>query len=114
MSALHQESVCARFGTNCVPPQPGDKLGIALATLGNAPLNALRHKPEHGTSGWYVWGGELLSSDPDFFQPVHHSHVAEYCPALVPFFGLGPGWRVLLSSTQEDVWFDGSLLNAQS
>ena len=83
---------------------------MALDTLTAQPLNALRHQPTDGTSGWYIWGGESLSEDPEFFAPLHHAHLAEYCPALVPYLGLGPGWRVLLAPNQEEVWFDETLL----
>jgi hypothetical protein len=50
-----QQFLCRRFGADCIPPRPGTKVGIALQTLSQAPLNALRIPPptEHaaGTSG---------------------------------------------------------------
>jgi hypothetical protein len=84
--------------------------GIALHTLTSVPLNALRHPPEHGTCGWYIWGGETLSDDPTFFKPLHVSHLSEVCPSIVPYLGLAPGWRVLIAPNQEEVWFDETLL----
>jgi hypothetical protein len=56
-----QRAICARFGTTFSPPSPYEKVGIALSTLDQTPLNGLRHPPEHGTCGWYIWGGEELS-----------------------------------------------------
>ena len=106
MSAFDQRTVAARFGAEYVPVSGNDKIGVALSTLSQVPLNALRHPSSDGTSGWYVWGGAELSKDPKFFQPLHVEHLREYCPALEPYLGLAPGWRVLLAPHQEEVWFD--------
>lgn len=110
MTVISQQDVASRFGALFVPVAPLDKAGVALHTLAALPLNALRHQPVQGTSGWYVWGGESLSEDPSFFMPLHHAHLAEQCPSLVPYLGLGPGWRVLLAPNQEEVWFDPKVL----
>lgn len=106
---MEQQEICRRFGSTYVPSPESSKLGIALPTLGLKPLNALRHPSADGANGWYVWGGEL-SNDPDFFQPVHVEHLGEYCPAIKPYLGLAPGWRVQLAPGHEDVWFDPNLL----
>jgi hypothetical protein len=110
LSTDEQVQVCRRFGSQVHVPLPNAKVGIALKTLGQRPLNALRHPPEGDTSGWYIWGGENLSSDPAFFEPLHVSHLSEYCPTLLPYLALAPGWRVLLAPQQEEVWYDQSLL----
>ncbi len=107
--SAEQQSVCRRFGSDFQPPDPGSKVGIALHTLSLEPLNALRHVPEYGSNGWYIWGGEELSASPDFFAPLHASHLADHAPALIPYMGLAPGFRVLLAPGQEDVWFDPKL-----
>jgi hypothetical protein len=78
--------------------------------VGAMPLNGLRHRPEGDTTGWYIWAGETLSDDPSFFQPVHVSHLGEWCPAVIPYLGLPPGWRFLIASGHEDVWYDDTLL----
>jgi hypothetical protein len=41
---------------------------------------------------------------------MHVAHLADYCPELLPYIGLAPGWRVLLAPGYEDVWYDESLL----
>lgn len=110
LSSDQQVQICRRFGSKVEPPAPDTKVGIALSTLAQRPLNALRHPPEGGTSGWYIWGGETLSDDPEFFQPLHVSHLSEYCPELLPYLALVPGWRILLAPEQEEVWYDESLL----
>ena len=104
-----QSEICERFGSPLVPSGDDERLGIALATLSQQPLNALRHRPENGTCGWYVWGGEF-SDDPEFFQPLHVHHLSAHTPALVSYLALSPGWRVLLAPGQEEVWYDPSLL----
>jgi len=110
MSATDQRVVAARFGAEYVPVSDRDKIGVALNTLSLLPLNALRHPAPKGASGWYVWGGAELSTDPAFFQSLHAEHLREYCPTLEPYLGLAPGWRVLLAPKQEEVWFDETLL----
>lgn len=110
-SEKKQTAVCTEFGSAFMPPGPDLRVGIALSTLGKEPLNALRHPPEGAACGWYIWCGEELSDDVDFFQPLHVQHVAEYCPAILPYLALSPGWRVLLAPGQEEVWYDETLLN---
>jgi hypothetical protein len=108
---LIQRRTCRRFSTDFVEAPPSSKIGVARnARSGNWPLNGLRHPPEGDTSGWYVWAGETLSSDPEFFEPVHVSHVADLLPFVLPYLGLPPGWRFLLGENQEDVWYDAKLL----
>jgi hypothetical protein len=105
-----QRAVCVRMGTAFVPPSTLEKVGIALASLHMQPLNGLRHPPEHGTCGWYIWGGKALSDDPDFFQALHVHHLAADCPAVLPYLALPPGYRFLIAPGHEDVWEDRSLL----
>jgi hypothetical protein len=87
------------------------KVGLALATLGKAPVNGLRHPPTGDTTGWYLWAGEELEQRDDFFQPVHVEHLSELLPQVLPYLDLGPGWRFLVADGQEEVWFDASLLD---
>ncbi|MDC7700566.1 immunity protein Imm33 domain-containing protein [Vogesella indigofera] len=102
--------ICKRFNVQVEFPFPQEKVGIALVTLHLLPLNAVRHKAENGTCGWYIWGGGTLHQDPDFFQPIHVSHLDEYVPGIQKYLALPAGWRVLLAPNYEDVWFDESLL----
>jgi hypothetical protein len=106
-----QAAVCARFGVEPSGVLPEQKVGIARNVLdGLVPVNGLRHKPEGDTSGWYIWAGEQLSDDPDFFLPLHVEHLAGWCPAAIPYLALPPGWRFLVAPGHEDAWHDQSLL----
>lgn len=106
-----QAALCERFGAEFHPSQPHLKLGVALATLDQQPINGLRHPAQGDTTGWYVWGGPRLSSAADFFQPVHVAHLDEILPAIVPYLGLPVGWRFQVAVGHEDVWFDAALVN---
>jgi hypothetical protein len=108
-----QKSVCIRFDAAFEPPAALEKVGIALPTLDRLPLNGLRHRPENGTCGWYIWGGEVLSQDIDFFQPLHVCHLEERCAEVIPYLGLPPGYRFLIAPNYEDVWQDRALLLEQ-
>jgi hypothetical protein len=109
-ASTEQIEVCARFRSDVVPADPNLKVGIALATLTLLPLNAVRMNEENGTCGWYIYGGEY-SDNPEFYQPLHVAHLAKYCPQIIPYLALAPGWRVLLAPDYEDVWFDGESLH---
>jgi hypothetical protein len=109
MDITDQRGTAARFGALFLPPDTAERVGIALKTLSKLPLNALRHPPENGTCGWYIWGGEEFPGD-DLFHAMCVEHLPEHCPSLIPYLGMGPGWRVLLAPGYEDVWFDEKLL----
>lgn len=108
-----QRDTCRRFGAPYDPPSAGSKVGIALQTQGHQPLNGLRHPAEKATCGWYLWWGDTWTEDPDFFQPLHVEHLSDRCPEIVPYLGLGPGWRVQVAPGHEDVWYDPALLRTQ-
>ncbi len=91
------------------------KIGIAdNIESGIMPLNGLRHPPRGDASGWYIWAGKELSKDPNFFKPLHISHLEKYCPHILKYLGLPPGWRFLTDGSYEDVWEDSSLLKIDS
>ena len=107
-----QREVCRRYRAGYMAAPPEQTFGVALPTLdGRQPLNALRHPPERGTCGWYVWAGEEFPTGDDAFAPLHVAHVPEHCPELAPYLGLAPGWRVLLAPGHVDVWYDRTLLD---
>jgi len=92
-------------------PGSGSKVGISLnVRQGLMPLNGLRHPPEGDTCGWYIYAGEELPDRPDFFVPLHVEHLAEWSPQVIKYLGLPPGWRFLLATGYEDVWYDPALL----
>jgi hypothetical protein len=83
-----QREACRRYGAVYAHPMPDEKFGIALATLdGYQPPNGLRHPPERGTCGWYVWAGEAFPTEDDAFAPLHVAHLTEHYPELAPYFG---------------------------
>ena len=107
-----QIEICKKYGVAHYPAPPSLKVGIALNIReGAAPINGLRHPPEGDTTGWYIWAGEELSNDPDFFKPLHVEHLPEWCPNVQKYLGLPPGWRFLIARDYEDIWYDESLLN---
>jgi hypothetical protein len=109
---LEQKNICKKYGATFFESPPELKVGISLNVKnGLQPLNGLRHPPEGDTTGWYIWAGEDFSDDPDFFVPLHVKHLYEWCPKIVKYLGLPPGWRFLIANNYEDVWEDPSLLN---
>ena len=106
-----QLAVCSQFGAEYLRTAQTDKLGIAEnVRSGLLPINGLRHPPVGNASGWYIWAGDTISKEPEFFKPLHASHVTDWCPQVESFLGLAPGWRFLIAGDYQDVWFDPDLL----
>lgn len=107
-----QRAVCEKHKATFCPSPEDLKVGISLNIKdGLWPINGLRHPPQGDATGWYIWAGEMLSTDPNFFSPLHVEHLSQWCPRVQKYLGLPPGWRFLISDGYEDVWFDASLLN---
>lgn len=112
--AYAQERICLKHGVGCVAAPLHLKVGVARNVRdGVMPINGLRHAPSGDTTGWYIWAGEEFSEDPDFFMPLHIQHLISWCPAVIPYLGLPPGWRFLIGPNYEDVWEDRSLLSSE-
>jgi hypothetical protein len=106
-----QEDTCSTYGASYFPSPLHLKVGIARNVKdGLLPINGLRLRPEEGTTGWFIWAGSELSQDPDFFVPLHVSHLDEWSPRIMKFMGLPPGLRFLIADDYEDVWEDKTLL----
>jgi len=106
-----QKLICKNQGVETLYPEAEEKLGIALSTLGEKPINGLRHPVENGTCGWYLWCGEELPEDPEFFKPLHVKHIHEYLPSIEKYLALPEGYRFLVTETYEDIWFDEKIKN---
>ena len=106
-----QIEICKRFNADFMESPLNLKVGIANNVKeGIFPINGLRINPEGDTTGWYIWAGEDLSDNEDFFQPKHVEHLDTWNPLIEKFLGLSPGWRFLITNDYEDVWFDKELL----
>lgn len=108
---IAQRRLCQKFGAPFMKSRAQLKIGLSRNfEIRNYPINGLRHPPEGGTTGWYIWSGDL-SDAPDFFQPHHLYHLYEPYPELIKYLGLSAGWRFLFAPDYEDVWEDLSLLD---
>jgi hypothetical protein len=109
---IQQQKICEKYGSIFVAASIELKLGVGRDfDRFEFPLNGLRHPPQGGTTGWYIWSGEEMSREADYFQPLHAGHLVHLCPEILKFLALAPGWRFLLAPNYEDVWYDKSLLN---
>ncbi|MDQ0877847.1 hypothetical protein QFZ77_006506 [Paenibacillus sp. V4I3] len=107
-----QKAVCRKYEADFLESPKDLKLGISLNVKEDIlPINGLRIYPEGDTTGWYIWSGEELSQDPDFFVPIHVEHIDEWVPNIKKFLGLPAGWRFLIAGDYyEDIWFDPEIL----
>jgi len=101
-----QSEICEKYGSKLFGIDLNLKVGIALSTLSNEPLNAVRTEDINGTSGWYIWGGDF-SEDEDFFEPLCGVHLEKHCPQILKYLALEPGYRVMIDRNGfEYVWRD--------
>jgi hypothetical protein len=108
-----QRAICIKYGAEFFSSPPDLKVGIASNVRGGIlPINGMRHPPAGDTTGWYIWAGEVLSENPEFFKASHVAHLSEWRPVVLKYLGLAPGWRFLVASSYQDVWRDQSLLDA--
>lgn len=107
-----QMKICEKYNTEWFGSPLDLKIGVSKnLTSGTLPINGLRHPPENGTAGWYIWAGDYSEAG-DFFQPLHIQHLIEMYPDLLKYLGLPPGYRFQIDNKgYEDVWEDKSLLN---
>lgn len=106
-----QVALCVEYGAEFMESARDLKVGISLSVKeGGLPIHGVRHPPEGDATGWYIWAGELLD-DVDFFKPLHVTHLDNWCPQIVKYLGLSPGWRFLFANDYEDVWFDPAVLS---
>lgn len=113
--SLHelQISICDKYGAEFLDSPAFSKVGMSKnIKAGVLPINGVRYLPEGDTTGWYIWGGEEFSEDPDFFAPLHVSHLGEWNDLVLKYLGLPPGWRFLVTDGYEDVWFDQEVIKA--
>jgi hypothetical protein len=62
-------ALCERHNAPYVPTALDDIAGVARKVGSGVQLvNGLRHRCGE-TSGWFIWAGDELSSDPDFVWP---------------------------------------------
>lgn len=105
-----QVEICSRFGAPYVCCDFDLKVGVSMnVRSGMMPLNGLRVEPDGKTCGWYIWAGEEWSNEEGFFVPLHVQHLGEWAPIILPYLGLAPGWRFLVTTNYEDVWRDDKL-----
>lgn len=107
-----QKLLCNKFNSEFVASPPFLKIGISKNIKENIfPINGLRHPIDGDTSGWYIWRGEEFLDDDDFFMPLHIEHLTDWCPEVLKYLALSPGFRFLIAGEIEDVWEDENLLN---
>ncbi len=106
-----QKLLCEKYSSEYYGIDLEGKVGIALQTIKTEPLHAVRYLDEKGTTGWYIWGGEF-NDEPEFFQPLCVVHLHKYCPHILKYLALKPGYRIMIDRKGfEDVWFDNELIS---
>jgi hypothetical protein len=114
MDEAQMRAVCAQYGADFFPPSAGSRVGIAIQSLDQQPLNGMRIGPDGDVCGWFLWGGGEPPEEAYFYLPMCVDHLTDVCPEAVPFLGLPPGWRFLTDGDDVDVWFDAALIEGRA
>ncbi|MCA9395272.1 MAG: hypothetical protein KC900_13815 [Candidatus Omnitrophica bacterium] len=108
-----QREICEKYGTLNFTPPEHMRVGInENVRTSLQPINGLRNPVEGIASGWFIWAGEEWSDADDFFKPICISHLEDWCPQVIKYLALPPGYRFLIDDKgYEDVWYDEKLLD---
>ena len=108
-----QKQICNFYDAKFEFAEPNSIIGVSDNVFsGLQPLNGLRHPIEGNACGWYIFAGDDILQEDDFFKPYHLYHIIELIPSIKKYLGLPPGYRFLLGNNDyEDVWFDENLLD---
>ena len=49
------------------------------------PINGLRHPPDKGTAGWFIWAGGEIRNNIDDWDSVHIVHLIERFPIVLKY-----------------------------
>jgi|SRR5215217_334740 len=109
-----QQHICHRAGAEFSPIPAGTRVAVARDLRSGAmPIHGIRFRTKPGGVGWFFWAGQgELNTDADYFLALHVEHLEEWCPLVLPYLALPPGWRFLTDGEVDDVWFDQSVLDA--
>lgn len=108
---IAQRALCARVSAEFEQAPPDLKVGISRALLAQpsaVPIRGVRYRPTPTTTGWYLWSGED-STDPDFYVPMHLSHIWKSHSLILPYLGLARGWCFILAPAHEDIWYEADV-----
>jgi hypothetical protein len=84
-------AMCVKFGAEYLRCPDDGRIGISKDfSVDVLPLHGLRHPPEFGETGWYIWTGEYSEAD-DFFKPDFTAAAILPAPFVDDYLGLAPG-----------------------
>ena len=67
-----QKKVCKKYSSVFSDSPRLYKIGISEGAMnGELPIHGFRHPPEGDTCGWFIYAGDSMSKDPDYFKPLH-------------------------------------------
>jgi hypothetical protein len=52
----------------------------------------------NGINDWHTWWGGEISTEDDFFSPLHDEHIEDYLAQVKEYLDLPPGYRFPIDS----------------
>jgi len=110
-----QKMICEKLGVPWHPIEPRSLIAFNESLFSSvAPINGLRHPKQVVIDGWYLWSGEEISEDEDYFKPIHVEHLIERKGIVLKYLALPPGWRFQIDENgYEDIWYDPLILEIE-
>ncbi|WP_207892449.1 immunity protein Imm33 domain-containing protein [Paenibacillus pinisoli] len=100
-----QEEICRIYDVSPVFPQFSQNIVISKGVYEGLGIDAVRYSsPEHLTGWWLTT--DLYDDNTDSLMNVHYFHIAFKRPDLLKYFALPCGFRLYITDTAEDIWFD--------
>jgi hypothetical protein len=101
---IKQQEICERFGAPYLAAPFDSIAGVAIETFKAGAMPVYGVRIQEGE--WYIYAGEY-SAATDFYKPVHIAHLVELYPQVLPYLGLGAGWKFIIDDQgYEDVWYE--------
>jgi hypothetical protein len=107
---IQQLEICRKYNTYWYPSPSHCISGLLSKDSSNSSFTAIRHLPQSGASGWFLWNDIFV---PDQFVPVEISHLEDLDDRIIKYLGLPPGYTFSISEGSETVSFDKALLNPE-
>lgn len=100
-----QKECCAFYDADFSPLDEEQLVVISDGVYEGEPVEGVRYQSPDHMSGWWVTT-DKYNGDTDSLKTVHFSHIKEKRPDIAIYMALPFGYRFILGSSEDMVWFD--------
>lgn len=100
-----QKECCDNYQSEFKPVDLEQLVVISEGVYEGLPVEGVRYPSPSHMSGWWLTTDEY-DGNVETLKTVHFQHIIEKRPEIAIYMGLKNGYRFLLGSKNESVWFD--------